>query len=71
MKEEVRACCDSVIWTDDGFINYIAKDVLIAAVWEDLITRLDEWIYSLGHSLKVEYKYYKGRLFGSDLWEEE
>lgn len=69
-KNEIRHNCVSDIWTDDGFVEYVARDILENADWEDLSTRLIEWIYCLGHSLEVEYKYYKNRLFESDIWDE-
>ena len=58
-KDAVRQSCESNIWTDDGFIEYIARNILENAEWEDLSTRLTEWIYCLERSLEDEYEYYK------------
>lgn len=69
-KNEVRQNCESDIWKDDGFIEYIARNILESAEWEDLSTRLIEWTCCLEHSFEDEYKYYKSKLFQSELWDE-
>jgi hypothetical protein len=58
VQEEVRWAAEgTAIWTDLTYIVRLARYIHESAEWEDLSTRLDEWINS--NDIEEDYAQYK------------